>query len=198
MDVKSLLVQNPFDKHGKQVHYALFKQFSAGKSITGKSHYVVALFLILRISQTLDKSGDRILGQTFIWWITVQLLMCYVPVFAVHDWRVFITFYLQTDQMKKLDLPISGTPCPPGRVHIKKGSTGISFRIIIVMPWCWSGKVYAKQRCIFMFNIKNTSHQTQIPHPAASPSLICLKQSAFQKLKGKEGENLIWSQNRSH
>lgn len=38
----------------------------------------------------------------------------------------------------------------------------------------------------------------QIPHPAISNHLICFKQSAFQNLKGKEGENLIWSQNRSH
>lgn len=144
------MVQNPFDKHGKQVHDALFKQkwlkqFSAGKTITENSHYIIAIFLLLQTFQALDKSAgriwDRILFDETQYNCSCGMSLCR----AVCDWRVFVTFYLQTDQMKKLGhremLPNSG-----------KRGIGVSFRIIIVMLWCWSGKVCAKQSAVF--NVK--------------------------------------------
>lgn len=130
MDVKTCIVQNPFDKHGKQVHDALFKQKWLKQFSAGQSHYIVVLFLVLQTLQALDKSGDRVLGQTFIWWNIVQLLICYVPVFG-SAWLKDAVYHILLADRPDEETWAQGNAAYFWHTlvyrQIKRGNTGVSF-----------------------------------------------------------------------
>lgn len=201
---KACIVQNPFGKHGKQVMMHYLSRSDWNRSVQVKaSHYIVALFLTLQTFQASDKCGDRILGHFYlIKHSTIADVLCPCV------WQCMTEGCLShfTCRQTRWGNLSSGKCClflahlaVQGDFPSKRETLG---RLLGSSWWCSDGDLerFMQSRgaalCL-MLKIQ-TSHQAQIAHPAASPSLICLKQSHLQKVQGKEEESLIWSQSRSH
>lgn len=131
---KACIVQNPFDKHGKQVLMHYLSRSDWNRSVQEKASQGSPLHCCL-ISLSPNFPSLRQICRKNFWtcylfdktqyncWCVMSLCV------AVHDWRVFATFCLQTEQMKKLELrqmlPVSGTPWVQESSHPKGKLWGI-------------------------------------------------------------------------
>lgn len=98
---KTCTVQNPFDKHRKQVmmHYLSrsdWKRSVQVKASQGSPLYCCLISHSPNFPSLRQNFGTHLFDETqYSCWCVMSLCV------AVHDWGVFITYYLQTDQMKK-------------------------------------------------------------------------------------------------